>query len=293
METVRLLSGCKINLYLRILSRRADGFHDLATLFHPLDEPHDVLTVSPGTPGSGFSFSCSRPDLENDSNIVAKTYRAFAAATGFAPDLAVRLEKTVPSGAGLGGGSANAARMLAFLNGSARGAALDADALNALAAGLGADVPFFLLNRPAWAEGIGERLAPLPPDREPLRGFSLVLVCPGVEVPTPWAFKAWDTLLERTGKIPGNRLTADVQAVKDLFCRKAVVLYNSFEDVVFQAYPELRKVKETFFIQGASGALLSGSGSSVFALFRDSGRAEEAARVFAGRGIHAFIRHPH
>lgn len=281
-ETTILRAGCKINLYLEITGVRADGYHELRTLFHPLDEPHDTLRVTPGKT-KGLAFSCDQPDLSGDDNLVVRAYAAFARATGYAPDLAVHLEKRIPSGAGLGGGSSDAASLLRHLNEMAGQQALAPGELNTLAAGLGADVPFFLQDSWAWATGIGEELAPPPDGRQILDDFHVLLLCPPVKVATALAYRAWDEAFgEKTPPsppLPG--LTAFSGTDNSLFFFNAVPLYNSFEDVVFKSFPELRSLKETALSLGAAGALMSGSGSSVFALFRDSDRAQAAARALA------------
>jgi 4-diphosphocytidyl-2-C-methyl-D-erythritol kinase len=282
-----LRAGCKINLYLEILARREDGYHELRTLFHPLPEPRDTLHVAPAASGAGLRLECDRPGLDGEDNLVARAWRAFAERTGCAPDVSVRLEKRIPLGAGLGGGSSDAAALLGWLNATAAPAAgcapMADEELTALAATLGADVPFFLLARPAWAGGIGERLRPAAVD---LADFTLVLVCPDVHVSTAWAYGRWDEL--HPGKDAG-REPRDVQGQQTFLTSETREdmspilhgprLFNSFEAAVFPRYPELRAIKERLLAHGAAGALMSGSGASVFALFRDPEAAREAARA--------------
>lgn len=265
----------KINLFLRILSRRADGFHELDTLFLPLDQPCDLLELAPGAPGSGLTLTCSDPELEGPNNLLAKAYRAFAQATGRAPDLRLHLTKNIPCGAGLGGGSSDAASLLRHLNENAGDAALPPERLAALAARLGADVPFFLLDGPARARGIGDRLTPAAPD---LTGLTLVLVCPPVRVPTAWAYGRFDeaSAQGRTPWAPGF-LTRNPMGTKNPSSLLPLTLLNDFEDAVFPAFPEIRQAKETLLAAGAAGAAMSGSGASVFALFRQREQALEVA----------------
>lgn len=265
----------KINLFLRILARRADGFHELDTLFLPLDEPCDLLELAPGPPGSGLTLTCSDPELEGPDNLLAKAYRAFAQATGRAPDLRLHLAKNIPCGAGLGGGSSDAASLLRHLNGNAGNAALPPERLATLAAGLGADVPFFLLDGPARARGIGDRLTPADPD---LAGLTLVLVCPPVRVPTAWAYGRFDEAAAQ-GRAPWapGFLTRNPMGTKNPSSLLPLTLLNDFEDAVFPAFPEIRQAKETLLAAGAAGAAMSGSGASVFALFRQRERALEVA----------------
>ncbi len=284
-----LVAGCKVNLTLAITGLRPDGYHELDTLFLPLPEPHDVLTVQPGAPGSGLALTCSTPGLAGPSNTVAKAYAAFARAAGAAPDLAVRLDKGIPSGAGLGGGSADAAALLLYLNSLAGERALAPGALAAVAAGVGADVPFFLYNRPARGQGVGERLTPADPG---LDGLFLLLLCPREAVNTGWAYRAWDGL-------PPARKTPP-PAVKDFLtwasagdkrspCFFRACLWNSFENAVFPAHPGLRGIKEDLFRRGACGACLSGSGASILGLFRERDQAERAAEAFSREGVTSFV----
>jgi len=187
--TRRLRVGCKVNLFLEIVGVRPDGYHELETLFVPAAEPHDVLEIGPDNGPPGLRLTCSDKALETQDNLAARAYEAFAAATGHRPPTRARLTKAIPSGAGLGGGSADAAAVLGWLNAGAGGKALAPGALAALAAAIGADVPFFLLNRPAWGTGIGERLVPA---RADLAGFTLLVCVPAERVNTAWAYRAWD-----------------------------------------------------------------------------------------------------
>ena len=158
-------------------------------MFHPLAEPCDRLTLEEAPATDGLRLSVSDASLATPDNLVARAYEAFARATGFRPGLAARLDKGIPSGAGLGGGSADCAAMLGWLNAQAGPRALSPERLGALAAGLGADVPFFLLGRTALATGVGEELKPVDLD---LSGLCVVLAIPPEKVSTAWAYAAWD-----------------------------------------------------------------------------------------------------
>lgn len=285
-SAVDLRPGCKVNFHLDILRLREDGYHELRTLFVPLPVPGDTLRVSEGSVGSGLKFGCSDPELEGDGNIVVRAYQAFAKATGFAPDIEVFLTKRVPHGAGLGGGSADAAALLLHLNGRARDAALNNEQLNSLAADLGADVPFFLLEGPALAEGIGEKLTPVDLD---LRGVSLVLCCPGVHVSTPEAFRAWDAAQDTAREKGTPFLTSASHEYNFPTSFGVVAIRNSFEPVIFERYPELRLIKEQLAEHGAYASLMSGSGSSVFGLFHHHDRAQRAAETMAGQCPKVFV----
>lgn len=282
-KTLELFPGCKINLYLRIHCRRSDGYHELETVFFPLSQPTDRIYVHmrPDT-YSGLQFTCSNHELENNSNLIVKAYNSFAATTGFAPALSVYLEKRTPTGAGLGGGSADAAAMLSCLNTLAanKERSVSPGELRAMGSALGADVPFFLQDGPAIATGIGEKLVPAPHVAAFLSGMHLLLCCPSLQISTSWAYAEWDTQQSEKSSLTG----VESEGI-DSFCLKAMVLFNSFEELVFRSYPELREIKELLLRHGAQGALLSGSGSSVFGLYRDKQQALTAKTILKASGI--------
>ncbi len=283
-----LTAPSKINLYLEIKDVRDDGYHELLTLFLPVAEPHDTLTVS--TNGVGFTLECPDfPELETSENLLYKTWESFGKTTGYQPHLHILLDKCIPMGAGLGGGSSDAATLLSWLNHKAGDAALPADALNALAVKLGADVPFFLQGGPAWAEGIGEKLTSATVD---LHGMHLVLVCPNVHVNTGWAYGAWDAMNMADGKLRRDRktpLTSSAAGNKESLPVPAVGVFNDFEAPVFQEFPILREIKEELLRQGAAAAAMSGSGASLFGLFRNRSHAQSAADSFRGAGHDAHM----
>lgn len=278
--SLTLRAGCKVNFFLRVTGKRPDGYHTLESLFLPLSYPYDELHITEAS-GTGLSLSCSLPELDPQRNTVFKAYTLYADATGFAPGLAVHLQKGIPHGAGLGGGSADAAVLLRYLNertAAENAPSMTMEQMTVLAARVGADVPFFLRSVPALAGGIGDELTPVP---HPVPGWSLVLVCPPLRVSTAWAFSAWDNrekqdFFLRTLTIPGEN------------DRKPIVhghwLENSFEAVVFRIHPELEELKKQLLVLGADAALMSGTGSSVFGLFKQRERAGAAAGKLSGAG---------
>ena len=189
MESATLTAPAKINLHLEILGIRADGFHELRTLFHSIPMPCDIITIEPGVDEHFFIRCPERPELETTSNLLYKAWKRFGEVSGFKPGIFVTLTKRIPMGGGLGGGSSDAAALLKWLNSEAGDKAIPHDAMITLAASLGADVPFFLMDGPAWAGGIGEKLVPADID---LSGMTLILACPDIHVDTAWAFRAWD-----------------------------------------------------------------------------------------------------
>jgi 4-diphosphocytidyl-2-C-methyl-D-erythritol kinase len=290
-DSCALRVGCKINLHLEILGRREDGYHELRTLFLPLDEPSDTIHIRPAELGASMLLTCSDPSLENQGNILLKTYRAFSYVTSTELDIEVHLDKGTPVGAGLGGGSADAAAFLLYLNQRVP-RPLSPIRLRQFAVSLGADVAFFLENTPAWGAGVGEILTHAPHVADLLRGMSLILISPELHVSTGRAYAAWDaTFLEKNKQIAPEILTVDTQSLIEPFCVSAITLWNCFEAVVFPAYPELRDIKEQLLRRGAAGALMSGSGSSVFALFRSASRAETVADEFRRTYSAVYVHH--
>lgn len=271
-------SPCKVNLVLNILGKRADGFHELETLFLPVPL-HDELTVEESA--DGISLSCSNPQLPIDrTNLVWQAADRFLARAGITRGVAIHLDKRLPLAAGIGAGSANAAVTLLLLN-ELFGFPLANTQLDELAAGMGSDINFFLQPNPALAFGRGERISPLPPF-PCLRDCALVLVRPGFGVPTPWAFKELakypDCLNGHSGraeKVARQFAAGELQAAADL--------YNSLETPVFGKFPILALYQEFFRANGALGSLMSGSGSTTFALFAGRRDAESAAAAFQGR----------
>jgi 4-diphosphocytidyl-2-C-methyl-D-erythritol kinase len=283
-----LHAPAKINLSLHILGRRADGYHDLESLFVPVPGLADSLELSPGAPGSGCLVEPELPGTPPEKNLVFRAWKAYAARTGNAPDIVVRLTKRIPTGAGLGGGSSDAASMLRWLQKQAGSSALPQADLVRLAAGLGADVPFFLQDGPAWARGIGDELEPVALD---LSGLTLLLALPPVHVSTAWAYGVWDEQAKRCAEAKGcaECLTTRVSTHKRRVSLSPVVVQNDFEAVVFPVHPDLRVLKERLLGMGAAAAAMSGSGAALAALFRESRLAIEAADVLRTNGLPVHI----
>ncbi|MFO7727387.1 MAG: 4-(cytidine 5'-diphospho)-2-C-methyl-D-erythritol kinase [Desulfonatronovibrio sp.] len=260
-----LRTGCKINLYLDILAKRKDGYHLLDSVFYPLPRPADSLDVME-TPGSELNLKCSPSELENQHNILYKVYNLFARAADFRPGLKIYLHKKVPAGAGLGGGSANAAALFQILNRMAGSRRLDHHSLVSLAAQAGADVPFFFSGRPARVRGIGEIISPLSVD---LKGLMMILICPPIHVDTAWAYHQWDESTENLYSRPSHSLTSAPATDKDSPLGEQLVLSNSFEKMIFRSFPEIMRIKTSMLENGATACVMSGSGSSLSAFFRD------------------------
>lgn len=283
-ESVTLRAGCKINLHLRITGVRENGYHELDTLFFPLPEPFDTITIAKAPAKTGLILLCPALSIPPQKNIVYKSWKKYAAATGWKPDLKITVEKGIPDGAGLGGGSSDAAVVLSYLNKYSPNK-LTREKLNNLAATIGADVPFFLNNIPAHATGIGDILSP---SNISLAGYSLVLICPEISIATPWAFAAWDKTV--LGNNPKEILTSTTSKDRKHSSR-ALWLFNSFEVVVYSAFPKLRAYKEKLMSFGAEDAVMSGSGSSIFALYREMEQAKRAATALQAEGVATYLHH--
>ena len=261
---MKQFAPAKINLYLHILGRRADGFHELETLMAPISLG-DTLEIELIDRGD-IAFTCSDPALADaKENLATRAARLFCEEFGLKQGVRIHLEKQVPVGAGLGGGSSDAAAVLLALRALTKIEANDAK-LAELAARLGSDVPFFIYGRPAVCKGRGEIIEPraLP---QPFHGL---LVHPGFGVPTPWAYKTY-----AQNPQPGEpgRTFGDV------------TLRNDLEPPAFSKYPWLPAAKAWLREQTETvDALMSGSGSSVFALTHD----EAAARAVRERFLAEF-----
>ena len=269
-----LRAGCKINLNLFITGVRPDGWHELDSLFAPLPEPHDILRLYPAD-GPGLTVACDVPGIDPARNTLTRAYELFAAAGGFAPGINVRLDKGIPHGAGLGGASSDAAALLLWLNAAAP-QPLSAEALRAVAVRVGADVPFFLLNAPCRALGVGDVLTPC---QTGLAGWHLVLVCPPARVSTPWAYKAFDAAQEALTACGARNIRQPAFGAG----WPGVPLVNDFEPVVFAAHPAVRACKEHLLACGADGAVMSGSGAAAMGLFRRKTTADAAQRACISR----------
>ncbi len=276
---LELQAGCKVNLFLRILGRRSNGLHELQSLFYPLPSPKDRIFISEAASGTGLDLSCSDPGLHSEQNILVRTYELFADQTGLRPDLRLYLEKNIPQGAGLGGGSSDAASFLLYLDKLSRiGGKQCAADLRALASQLGADVSFFLLNRPAWVQGFGQLVMPVNVD---LKGLRPLVVCPGIHISTKEAYSLWDNQQAKLHpqQMQTWTLTSNKRGYNNLLPAKGRLLWNSFEQILFDRYPDLQYIKTNLLAHGAAAAVLSGSGSAMLGLCR-SQNALQSVRAF-------------
>jgi 4-diphosphocytidyl-2-C-methyl-D-erythritol kinase len=256
----------KLNLHLRITGKRPDGYHEIESLFVPVAF-WDTLNISKAK--KGLKVFCTGRELhEGPENLVYRAALSFFEKTGIKAGARISLVKEIPISAGLGGGSSDAAATLRGLN-TIWDDPLPGKELEKLALSLGADVPFFLFQGPAIARGIGELL-------EPVRDFPLfwyVIVSPVLAVSTAWAYG--QVRLKLT--VGGNRDKMEIFSAATL--KIPDLLYNDLESVTLGKYPFLCSIKESLLALGALGALMTGSGPSIFGVFDSEHKAHEAGET--------------
>ncbi|MDO4334994.1 MAG: 4-(cytidine 5'-diphospho)-2-C-methyl-D-erythritol kinase [Bacteroidales bacterium] len=268
--------NAKLNLGLDIVRKREDGYHDLSTVFYPVGlhngtpenpEPFcDVIEITEAA-ATRFEFTGRAVDCPLEKNLVYKAWNAFREAYPSLPEYCIRLEKHLPDGAGLGGGSADATFVLRMLN-EMNGRVFDDARLEAMALRLGADCPFFVRNRACFAEGVGEKMQDLDLN---LAGWWCALVKPDLSIPTRDAFAGV------TPRVPDMSLK-EIVALPIREWRG--LMKNDFEKSLFPKYPLLAQIKDAIYSQGAVYASMSGSGSTVFGLFPTREAALQAIACF-------------
>ena len=261
-----LFPNCKINIGLRVVRKREDGYHDLETIFYPVYGLHDELEIQPiaNSPlpithcpifiQEGLTVDCSPTD-----NLIYKTYARMREHYPQIGNVKITFKKNIPFGAGLGGGSSDAAHTAIALN-EIFSLGLTKEQLAAEVRPLGADCPFFIYNTPCYAEGIGDALSPISLD---LSGLRLVMIKPNCGVSTKEAYAGIVRHPEVEGQI--KQALIEGKALTDM----CPLLINDFEQTVFPLHPEIAKIKKRLQDAGAVYAAMSGSGSTVFGLFQD------------------------
>jgi len=283
MKVIKIHTPAKLNLGLRVLGRRPDDYHEILSLMLKVSL-FDRITVDIG--GKGLMVVCSDPGVPvGEDNLVYKAVRVFSREVKEVDGMEIEIEKRIPVAAGLGGGSSDAASILKVLK-ALFAPRLPEHKLREIAAQVGADVPFFLSPGAAWASGIGDELIPC---RSRLPG-SFVLVSPGVEISSAWAYSEWDRAGE---KPPGSELTGDypdnmITGIENEDWPE--VLRNDLEPAAAGKYPVIREAKAMLSEAGARGVGMSGSGPVVFGVFSNPGQAEKAGKKLEGiRDSQVFI----
>jgi 4-diphosphocytidyl-2-C-methyl-D-erythritol kinase len=269
-------SPCKVNLILNVLGKRGDGFHELETVMQPVNLC-DEMTFERGA--VGVQLTCTNPELPADSeNLVHRAATSFLAAAKIPDGVRIHLRKHLPLAGGIGGGSANAAVTFSALN-ELFGAPLPPEQLHALAAALGSDVPFFLYDRPALATGRGETVQTL--EHFPaLRGKAFLLAHPGFGISTPWSYQNLARFPEALNGRPGRAQKLVLRLQNGELPAAAGEFYNSLEAPAFDKFPVLSLYQEFLRENGAAVALMSGSGSTTFAIAENLAAADTLAEKF-------------
>lgn len=263
--------NAKINLGLDVVEKRPDGYHNLETVFYPipLEDVLEITTVKDeNAPDYTFTMHNAVFEGDNNDNLVVKAYKVLAADHRL-PKVKMALYKNIPTGAGLGGGSADAAFALKMLNGIAA-LGLSDERLEEYAARIGADCAFFIKNTPAYATGIGNILSPTACD---LSGYTLVLVKPEIHISTKEAYS-----LVR----PAAAETPLTEIIKQPVAEWKGLMKNDFEKSVFAAHPTMERIKEQLYAMGAVYASMSGSGSAFFGIFKNEQDIEKIKAMFPG-----------
>ncbi len=274
---MKVKAHSKINLTLNVVGQRPDGYHDVDMIMQTL-ELGDVVTVNKTL--SGIEVSGTGSIAYDESNLAYKAAKLFFDVTGIRGGASVYIEKNIPVCAGMAGGSTDCAAVLKCLN-AIYGKPLSTKSLIAISARLGADVPYCIAGGTARAQGIGEKLTPL----KPFGDVAVVVVKPCISISTPWAYRSLDH---------DNMDHPDTEAAAEAIERgerNAVygLMGNSFEKSIFRKYPEIESIKQRLIAFGADGALMSGSGSTVFGIFEDEARAKEAYQYYEGKYKEVFL----
>jgi 4-diphosphocytidyl-2-C-methyl-D-erythritol kinase len=258
---MQVLAPAKINLSLTILGQRGDGFHEIETLIAPITL-YDEITIEKVDRGQGIRFVCDDSAVPaSDDNLVVRAAKAFLSATKLKRAISIKLSKKIPFGAGLGGGSSDAASTILALN-EVFGTNLQREALAKIAETIGSDVPFFIFQSAALCKGRGELVAPVKLPQL----LSLLLLKPVFGVATAWAYSRW----RDSGEIPGISYAPQECA--------GHTFVNDLERPVFEKFVFLARLKMWLLEQAEVGAaLMSGSGSTVFAVIRQGGDANAVA----------------
>lgn len=275
-----LFAPAKLNLALDIVGRRSDGYHFVDMVMQTIDLYDEVEL---GLTGGGINVECGELPLpEGEGNTAYKAARLFFEYVGVKRGVDVNITKRIPAGAGLAGGSADAAAVLVGLN-ALLGVGLTVGQLCEIGVKVGADVPFAILGGTSISGGIGEKLTPLPA----LKGCCFVVVKPSVSVSTAAAYKAWDEKRPKGEK----GIEGVVEAVKEGDVRAlSSSVFNVFEEVLQLC--EVKNAKKALLENGALGAAMSGSGSAVFGIFEDKREAERTAGTLKGRFEQVFLCTP-
>ncbi len=251
-----LFPNAKINIGLNVAGKRPDGFHDIETVFYPAGLC-DILELTPGSNNSqpGFKATGLPVDSPGEKNLCVKAFQEMSRLYNL-PGVNIHLHKVIPIGAGLGGGSSDAAFTVKGLN-NMFGLNIDTAGMKKIAGKTGSDTPFFILNKPVLASGRGNVFRDI---ELSLKGYYILIVYPGIKIDTAWAYSKVNPIK------PHNPIKELIKLSPEKWQGRIV---NDFEEVVFRSYPEIEAVKKTLLENGAVYASMSGSGSACYALFEN------------------------
>lgn len=280
VKIYKIKSPAKVNIGLRVLSKRKDGFHNIETIFYPVKIYDEISLKISDIKAKENNISIKtnlKEKLKREDNICYKAAKLFFERFKISNryKIEIKLKKNIPVGAGLGGGSSDAASVLNILAKHFKLTAKKRE-LNKCALDLGSDVPFFLLGKPAYALGRGEKLTPLPKFK--VRG-KVLIVNPNIHISTPWAYKEL--------KVKSSKLKV-LSKVKSFDANDERSMINDFERVVFKKYPKIEKIKYDMLRLGAEFALMSGSGSTVYGVFTPK-NIKAAEKYFRGIKFKTFV----
>lgn len=264
MHSLTLSAPAKINYLLDVIRKRTDGYHDLRMIMQRVNLCDKITITMTNTPGINVSCN-SKGTPDGPGNIAWKAARSLLDMAGDDNGIDIKIIKNIPVAAGLGGGSSDAATVLMGINQLLK-LGLSDQKLMEIGCKLGADVPFFIFKKTALAEGIGERFTPLPA----MPNCFILLVNPGVNVSTSWVYRS----LQLTSEKELNKLPEFLESIEDIVS----ILSNDLESVTIPAFPVIADIKTRLLDLGAVGSMMSGSGPTVFGIFR-SYDAAEAARL--------------
>jgi 4-diphosphocytidyl-2-C-methyl-D-erythritol kinase len=266
---MEIQSPAKINLFLEVCSKRPDGYHNLNTLMCCISL-YDTIRLTFGK--KNISVRCSHPDVpEDETNLAWRAARLFFDTARIDEGVRIDIEKNIPIGAGLGGGSSNAASVLKGLN-AHYGSPVSEAALMAAGKSIGADVPFFIYGKPAVATGIGDILTPC----DCIKSCPIILIYPSVPVSTAEVYKKLNLTLTKTKKI-NTKTLFELNLGQD----SAKELFNDLESVAVAICPEIQEAKALLLVNNASTAMMTGSGSAVFGLYKNVEKAEKAYNILS------------
>jgi 4-diphosphocytidyl-2-C-methyl-D-erythritol kinase len=266
MDYLEIKAPAKINFGLYITSKREDGYHNLETIFYPIYDLYDEMFFMPS---DSFILTTDNEDLNNEDNLIVKAKNLLEELTGKIINVKIDLKKNIPMGAGMGGGSSDAATTLISLN-EMFNLKVDNPVLMRLALKLGSDVPFFIKPKPSFAQSRGEELSLI----DFHISLPILIVNPGIHVSTKSAYQ----------NIRPHKSEFNLRNLEHFDLEQPAELVknvrNDFEDFVFNSFPEVKTIKEEMYNMGAVFSIMTGSGSTVFGIFENLDEAEKAKRCF-------------